>query len=172
MAKKATESRTAQRPVGSEKTGRHVRRLACRTFVRRVARASRKSASAAVWASSSARLPAPATRARNHAAAILVAVVLKAARIHCTAACPSAAFTIRFGVTYSVLNLEDFNVFPAGETVTPDILRAHGFIRRKDRQDQDSRRRRSDREARDSRPRLQPSAKDKIAEGRRHVSRS
>jgi large subunit ribosomal protein L15 len=34
-------------------------------------------------------------------------------------------------VTYSVLNLADLNVFPAGETVTPELLRAHGFIRRK-----------------------------------------
>src|SRR6266436_236073 len=35
-----------------------------------------------------------------------------------------------FGVSYSVVNLEELNVFPAGETVTPDLLRAHGFIRR------------------------------------------
>ncbi len=56
---------------------------------------------------------------------------MRAARCRCTAACPSADFTIRFGVTYSVLNLEELNVFPAGETVTPDLLRAHGFIRRK-----------------------------------------
>src|SRR5580692_5024458 len=35
-----------------------------------------------------------------------------------------------FGVTYSVVNLESLNVFPEGETVTPDLLRAHGFVRR------------------------------------------
>jgi large subunit ribosomal protein L15 len=29
-----------------------------------------------------------------------------------------------------VVNLEALNVFPAGETVTPELLRAHGFIRR------------------------------------------
>jgi len=33
-------------------------------------------------------------------------------------------------VTYSVVNLEELNVFPEGETVTPDLLRAHGFVRR------------------------------------------
>jgi large subunit ribosomal protein L15 len=33
-------------------------------------------------------------------------------------------------VTYSVVNLEELNVFPAGETVTPELLRAHGFVRR------------------------------------------
>src|SRR3984957_9627655 len=47
---------------------------------------------------------------------------------------PKRGFHNPFGVTYSVLNLEELNVFPAGETVTPDLLRAHGFIRRaKDR---------------------------------------
>ena len=44
---------------------------------------------------------------------------------------PKRGFHNLFGVTYSVLNLADLNVFPAGETVTPDLLRAHGFIRRK-----------------------------------------
>jgi len=44
---------------------------------------------------------------------------------------PKRGFHNPFGVTYSVLNLEELNVFPAGETVTPDLLRAHGFIRRK-----------------------------------------
>ena len=44
---------------------------------------------------------------------------------------PKRGFHNPFGETYSVLNLADFNVFPAGETVTPDLLRAHGFIRRK-----------------------------------------
>src|ERR1700744_1333364 len=44
---------------------------------------------------------------------------------------PKRGFHNPFGVTSSVLNLADLNVFPAGETVTPDLLRAHGFIRRK-----------------------------------------
>jgi large subunit ribosomal protein L15 len=44
---------------------------------------------------------------------------------------PKRGFHNPFGETYSVLNLEELNVFPAGETVTPELLRAHGFIRRK-----------------------------------------
>jgi large subunit ribosomal protein L15 len=44
---------------------------------------------------------------------------------------PKRGFHNPFGVTYSVLNLEELNVCPAGETVTPELLRAHGFIRRK-----------------------------------------
>jgi large subunit ribosomal protein L15 len=44
---------------------------------------------------------------------------------------PKRGFHNPFGETYSVLNLADLNAFPAGETVTPDLLRAHGFIRRK-----------------------------------------
>jgi large subunit ribosomal protein L15 len=44
---------------------------------------------------------------------------------------PKRGFHNPFSVTYSVLNLEELNVFPAGETVTPELLRAHGFIRRK-----------------------------------------
>src|SRR5215467_8054858 len=43
---------------------------------------------------------------------------------------PKRGFHNRFGVKYSVVNLEELNVFPAGETVTPDLLRAHGFVRR------------------------------------------
>src|SRR5881394_1208823 len=43
---------------------------------------------------------------------------------------PKRGFHNLFGVTYSVVNLEELNVFPAGETVTPDLLRAHGFVRR------------------------------------------
>src|SRR5579864_6848964 len=43
---------------------------------------------------------------------------------------PKRGFHNPFGVTYSVVNLEELNAFPAGETVTPDLLRAHGFIRR------------------------------------------
>src|SRR5499427_6436547 len=43
---------------------------------------------------------------------------------------PKRGFHNLFGVEYSVVNLEELNVFPAGETVTPDLLRAHGFIRK------------------------------------------
>ena len=43
---------------------------------------------------------------------------------------PKRGFHNPFGVSYSVVNLEELNVCPAGETVTPDLLRAHGFIRR------------------------------------------
>src|SRR6202790_2692685 len=43
---------------------------------------------------------------------------------------PKRGFHNPFGVSYSVVNLEELNVFPAGETVKPDLLRAHGFIRR------------------------------------------
>jgi large subunit ribosomal protein L15 len=43
---------------------------------------------------------------------------------------PKRGFHNPFGVSYSVVNLEELNVFPAGETVTPELLRAHGFIRR------------------------------------------
>ena len=43
---------------------------------------------------------------------------------------PKRGFHNPFGVSYSVVNLEELNVFPAGETVTPDLLRAHGFVRR------------------------------------------
>src|SRR5690348_1368484 len=43
---------------------------------------------------------------------------------------PKRGFHNLFGVAYSVVNLEELNVFPAGETVTPDLLRAHGFVRR------------------------------------------
>jgi len=43
---------------------------------------------------------------------------------------PKRGFHNPFGVSYSVVNIEELNVFPAGETVTPELLRAHGFIRR------------------------------------------
>jgi len=43
---------------------------------------------------------------------------------------PKRGFHNPFGVSYSVVNLEELNVFPAGETITPELLRAHGFIRR------------------------------------------
>jgi large subunit ribosomal protein L15 len=42
---------------------------------------------------------------------------------------PKRGFHNPFSVTYSVINLEELNVFPEGETVTPDLLRAHGFVR-------------------------------------------
>jgi large subunit ribosomal protein L15 len=44
---------------------------------------------------------------------------------------PKRGFHNPFGVSYAVLSVEELNVFPAGETVTPDLLRAHGFIRGK-----------------------------------------
>ena len=43
---------------------------------------------------------------------------------------PKRGFHNPFGEKYSVLNLEELNIFPAGETVTPELLRAHGFVRR------------------------------------------
>jgi len=43
---------------------------------------------------------------------------------------PKRGFHNPFGVAYSVINLEELNVFPAGETVTPELLRAHGFVRK------------------------------------------
>jgi len=43
---------------------------------------------------------------------------------------PKRGFHNPFGVTYSVVNLAELNVVPAGETVTPELLRAHGFVRR------------------------------------------
>src|SRR5260370_20493771 len=45
---------------------------------------------------------------------------------------PTRGFHNPFGVTYSVLNLEELHVFPARETVKPDLLRAHRSIRRDD----------------------------------------
>ena len=44
---------------------------------------------------------------------------------------PKRGFHNPFGKEYAVLNLEELNIFPAGETVTPDLLRAHGFVRGK-----------------------------------------
>jgi large subunit ribosomal protein L15 len=43
---------------------------------------------------------------------------------------PKRGFHNLFGVSYSVVNLDELNVFPAGETATPELLRAHGFVRR------------------------------------------
>ena len=42
---------------------------------------------------------------------------------------PKRGFHNPFGSSYAVINIEELNVFPAGETVTPDLLRAHGFVR-------------------------------------------
>ena len=42
---------------------------------------------------------------------------------------PKRGFNNPFGSAFAVINLEELNVFPAGETVTPDLLRAHGFVR-------------------------------------------
>ena len=42
---------------------------------------------------------------------------------------PKRGFRSPFGTTFAIINLQDLNVFPAGETVTPEILRAHGFVR-------------------------------------------
>jgi large subunit ribosomal protein L15 len=43
---------------------------------------------------------------------------------------PKRGFHNLFSTEYSVVNLEELNVFPAGETVTPELLRAHGFVRK------------------------------------------
>jgi large subunit ribosomal protein L15 len=43
---------------------------------------------------------------------------------------PKRGFHNIFGVEFSIINLEDLNAFPSGETVTPELLRAHGFIRK------------------------------------------
>jgi large subunit ribosomal protein L15 len=42
---------------------------------------------------------------------------------------PKRGFTNPFASSFAVINLEELNVFPAGETVTPELLRAHGFVR-------------------------------------------
>ena len=43
---------------------------------------------------------------------------------------PKRGFHNPFSQEFSVINLEELNAFPAGETVTPELLRAHGFVRR------------------------------------------
>ncbi|SRR5713101_3856649 len=43
---------------------------------------------------------------------------------------PKRGFHNLFGKSFSVVNVEQLNVFPAGDTVTPELLRAHGFVRR------------------------------------------
>ena len=42
---------------------------------------------------------------------------------------PKRGFHNPFGSTFAVINIEELNSFPAGETVTPDLLRAYGFVR-------------------------------------------
>lgn len=43
---------------------------------------------------------------------------------------PKRGFHNPFGKSVSIVNVEQLNAFPAGETITPDLLRAHGFVRR------------------------------------------
>ncbi|MBZ5702966.1 MAG: 50S ribosomal protein L15 [Acidobacteriia bacterium] len=43
---------------------------------------------------------------------------------------PKRGFHNPFGQGFSVVNVEELNVFAAGDTVTPELLRAHGFVRR------------------------------------------
>src|SRR5262249_7602050 len=43
---------------------------------------------------------------------------------------PKRGFHNPFGTTVSVINVAELNAFPAGETVTPEVLLAHGFVRR------------------------------------------
>jgi large subunit ribosomal protein L15 len=43
---------------------------------------------------------------------------------------PKRGFHNPFRVEFSVINIAELNVFPAGETVTPELLRAHGFVRK------------------------------------------
>src|SRR5438094_8848317 len=42
---------------------------------------------------------------------------------------PKRGFRSPFGKTFAVINLQDLNAFPAGETVTTHLLRADGFVR-------------------------------------------
>ncbi|MGH9700394.1 MAG: 50S ribosomal protein L15 [Candidatus Acidiferrales bacterium] len=44
---------------------------------------------------------------------------------------PKRGFTAPFSKTFSVVNVETLNAFPAGETVTPEILAGYGMIRGK-----------------------------------------
>ncbi|HVS74872.1 MAG TPA: 50S ribosomal protein L15, partial [Candidatus Acidoferrales bacterium] len=43
---------------------------------------------------------------------------------------PKRGFHNLFRKSFSVVNVEQLNVFPAGDTVTPELLRAHGIVRR------------------------------------------
>ncbi len=45
---------------------------------------------------------------------------------------PKRGFNNPFPSSFAVINIEELNVFPSGETVTPDLLRAHGFVRTSD----------------------------------------
>jgi large subunit ribosomal protein L15 len=42
---------------------------------------------------------------------------------------PKRGFNNPFAASFAVINLGELNAFPAGETVTPELLRAHGFVR-------------------------------------------
>src|SRR5580700_9154605 len=42
---------------------------------------------------------------------------------------PKRGFRSPFGTVYSVVNVESLNAFSAGEVVTPELLRAAGFVR-------------------------------------------
>ena len=42
---------------------------------------------------------------------------------------PKRGFSSPFPKTYSVVNVESLNGFPAGETVTPEALQGHGLVR-------------------------------------------
>jgi len=42
---------------------------------------------------------------------------------------PKRGFNNPFAARFALINLQELNAFPAGETVTPELLRAHGFVR-------------------------------------------
>ncbi len=42
---------------------------------------------------------------------------------------PKRGFSSPFPKTYAVVNVETLNAFPAGETVTPELLSAAGIVR-------------------------------------------
>ena len=150
---------------------RHARPTRCRTSSRPRVHARRKSAWAAAWVRSSARPREPETRDKSHAEGIHGAAVLKAARcLH--RRMPKRGFHNPFSVSYSVVDLEELNVFPAGETVTPELLRAHGFIRRAQGSHQSSRRRGIDRARLPFTRMLQRFRERKNCRGGRHVRSS
>ncbi len=43
---------------------------------------------------------------------------------------PKRGFHNPFGKVFSIVNVEQLNAFSAGDTVTPELLLAHGFVRR------------------------------------------
>jgi len=45
---------------------------------------------------------------------------------------PKRGFNNPFPSSFAVINVEELNAFPAGETVTPELLREHGFVRTSD----------------------------------------